>query len=395
MHERALDGVKVLDFGQIYNGPYCGLILSYLGADVIRIEPPHGDPLRKRTDEGEPVPLMLLNSSKKGITLDLKEEEGKELFEELVADADVVVENFRVGTMERLGLGYDSLSEINPELVYAHGSGYGEHGPYQEYPAMDLTIQAMSGVMDVTGFPDGPPTKAGIAVADFLGGIHLATGVLAALYQREHTSEGQFVEVSMFDAVFPSLTSPLGAHLSGADAPSRTGNRHSALAQCPYNVYAVADGYVALFCVQNSHWHSLLEILGREDLVRDERYETNYKRTQHMDEIDKMIQTELEDWERDALVDELLAAGVPCGPVHEIGEVVEDPHLEERDMIVEIDHPDFGKLPAFGSPIRLSKSEEPAVEPSPLQGEHTRQVLREELGLDDSEIELLEEKGIL
>lgn len=395
MQERALDGVTVLDLGQIYNGPYCSLMLSYLGADVIRIEPPHGDPLRKRTDEGEPVPLMLLNSSKRGISLDLKDEEGTEVFTDLVRDADVLVENFKVDTMENLGLGYETLSEINPELVYAHGSGFGEHGPYERYAAMDLTIQAMGGVMDVTGFPDGPPTKAGVAVADFLGGIHLAAGVLAALYQREHTGRGQFVEVSMFDAVFPTLTSPLGALLTDADAPRRTGNRHSAHAQCPYNVYEVADGYVALFCVQDRHWRSLLEVCGREDLLGDERYETNYERTQHLEEVDELVQTEIGGRERDALVDELLEAGVPCGPVHELDEVVDDPHLRERDMIVDIDHPGFGELPAFGTPIRLSDSNAPDVEPSPRHGEDTRAVLEDELGLDDDEIALLEERGII
>jgi crotonobetainyl-CoA:carnitine CoA-transferase CaiB-like acyl-CoA transferase len=396
MPSQPLEGIEVLDFGQLYNGPYCSLMLSYLGADVIKVEPPFGEPLRSRVDEGEPPEMVMINSSKEGITLDLKSERGKEILKELIKDTDVLVENYAVGTMDDLGLGYETLSEVNPELVYAHGSGFGEEGEYSEYTAMDLTIQAIGGVMNVTGFPDGPPVKAGIAVADFLGGIHLATGVLAALYERERTGEGQFVEVSMHDAVYPTLTSPLAAHYHGSDAPPRTGNRHSGLAHCPYNVYDAADGYIAIFCVTDKHWRRLLGVLDREDLKGDSRYDTNLKRVEHMDEIDAMIEEETRTLERDVIAERLRDAEVPCGPVKTLPEVADDPHLRERGMIQRVDHPNYdGEINAHGSPIRLSNAEEPDITPSPTKGEDNAAVYARRLGLSEAEIRELEREDII
>lgn len=396
MARQPLEGIEVLDLGQLYNGPYCSLMLSYLGAHVIKVEPPFGEPLRSRVDQGEPPEMVMVNSSKDGITLNLKSARGKEMLKELVKGTDVLVENYAVGTMDDLGVGYEELSEVNPELIYAHGSGFGEAGPYQEYPAMDLTIQAMGGVMDVTGFPDGPPVKAGNAIADFLGGIHLAAGVLAALYDRERTGEGQFVEVSMHDAVYPSLTSPLAAHYHGSDAPPRTGNRHSGLAHCPYNVYETSDGYIAIFCVTDKHWHRLLEVLEREDLKDDARYETNVKRTKHMDEIDALIEEQTKEYDRDSFAARLRDAGVPCGPVKSIPEVADDPHLRSRGMIKEIDHPNYdGEISAHGSPIRLSRTADPEVTPSPMKGEDNYQTYRERLGLTEEEVQKLKEEGVI
>lgn len=396
MQKGVLDGVDVLDLGQIYNGPYCSMILSYLGANVVKMERPSGEPLRARVEEGEePAALVMLNSNKRGITLNLKEEEGKELFKDLAEKVDVVVENFSTGTMEKLGLGYETLSELNPEIIYAHGSGYGEYGPYRSYPAMDLTIQAIGGVMDVTGFPDGPPTKAGVAIGDFMGGIHLATGVVSALYHRERTGEGQFVEVSMHDSVYPTLMSPLAAHFEERNTPSRTGNRHSGLAQAPYNVYEVDNGHVAIFCVRTRHWNSLLEVLEREDLLDDPRFETNVKRANNIDAVDSIIQEQIQEYGRDELVDVLLEQGVPCGPVRTLDEVVDDPHLKEREMITEIEHPEFGEITVPGQPIRLSKADLPEIKPSPTKGEDNHEVYEEFLGLSKSELRQLEEEDVI
>lgn len=397
MPSQPLEGIEVLDLGQLYNGPYCSLILSYLGADVIKIEPPFGEPLRSRVDDdSEPPEMVMINSTKDGITLNLKSDRGKRMLKELVKDTDVLVENYGVGTMENLGVGYDTLSDLNPALVYAHGSGFGEEGPYQNYPAMDLTIQAIGGVMDVTGFADGPPVKAGIAIADFLGGIHLAAGVLAALYEREQTGEGQFVEVSMHDATYPTMTSPLAAHYHGSDAPHRTGNRHSGLAHCPYNVYETQDGYIAIFCVVDKHWRRLLHVLGRDDLLDDPRYETNVKRTEHMEEIDAMIEEQTRDYDRDEFAARLREAGVPCGPVKSVDEVAADPHLKSRGMIQEVDHPNYdGEIRAHGSPIRLSNAEQPDVTPSPTKGENNYEVYHERLGLTVDEIRELEDDEVI
>ena len=395
MDQQALEGITVIDLGQIYNGSYCSLLLSYLGADVTKVEPPYGEPLRARVDDGEPPEFVMLNSNKKGITINLKTERGKELLEDLARDADVLVENYAVGTMDNLGVGYERLKEVNPELIYAHSSGFGEDGPYCKFPAMDLTIQAIGGIMDVTGFPDGPPTKAGIAVGDFMGGIHLTAGVLAALYQRELTGEGQFVEVSMHDSVFPTLMSPLAAYFHHDDVPPRTGNRHSGLAQCPYNVYEASDGYVAIFGVTDTHWHALLDIVDRPDLKDDPRFESNVRRAEHMDVVDELVGGWTQERQRDDIVETLLEAGVPCGPVNELSEVVDDPHLKEREMIHEIEHPSFGDISVPGLPIRLEGSKLPDIEPSPEKGQDTEEVLRERLGLSSADIESLREDGVI
>lgn len=395
MDQQALDGVDVIDLGQIYNGAYGSLMLSYLGADVTKVEPPFGEPLRSRVEEGEPPELVMLNSTKEGITLNLKEERGKELFKELIRDADVLVENFATGTMEDFGLGYETLSSVNPELIYAHGSGFGESGPKSDRLAMDLIVQAESGVMDVTGDPEDPPTKTGIAPGDFLGGIHLAAGVMAALYQREHTGEGQFVEASMQDAVYPSLLSQLANYYGDADAPTRTGNRHSSLAKAPYNAYEADDGYVAILCTSDGHWQALCAAIGREDLADDERFATNVDRVENMETIDAAIEEWTQARTREEIESVLSAAGVPCGSVQSVEEVIHDPHLEQREMVVEIDHPTEGEIRVPGTPIRLSDSAMPDIEPSPTNGEDNDAVYRERLGLSEEELCALEEDGII
>lgn len=396
MTRTTLEDLEVIDLGQIYNGAYTSLILSYLGANVTKVEPPFGEPLRSRVDEGEPPEFVMLNSNKDGITLNLKSDRGKELFKDLIRDADILVENYAVGTMDNFGLGYDTLSEINPELIYAHGSGFGESGPKSNRLAMDLIVQAVGGVMEVTGFPDGPPVKTGIAPGDFLGGIHLAAGVLAALYQREQTGEGQFVEVGMYDAIYPSLLSQLGAYYKDDDVPPRTGNRHSGLAKCPYNAYETTDGYVTILCTSDVHWEKLLTAINRDDLKEDERLETNFKRLSHMDEVDAIIEEWTKERTRDQVKDALLEAGVPCGSVQTVEEVIHDPHLEAREMVNEIDHPEFGgSIRVPGTPIRLSESEMPEITPSPAKGADNYEVYSKKLGLTEEEIAELDQNDVI
>ncbi len=391
-----LDGVRVLDLGQIYQGGYCGLLLAYLGADVVKVEPPWGENVRTRTEDGVPPQVQYLNPNKRGITVNLKTEAGRELLGELATEADVLVENFSNGTMDGLGVGYDDLSALNPGLVYAHGSGYGDDGPYADYPAMDLTVQAMSGVMHTTGFADGPPVKAGPAVCDFLGAVHLVAGITSALYQRERTGEGQYVEVGMFDTVYPTLASPVAAHVQEQGAPPRTGNRHSGLAIAPYNAYEAADGHVAIICIAERHWEALAELMGREELIGVDRLSSKARRAEHAGEVDGYVREWLAGRPADEAVAALLDAGVPCAPVRTVEEVIEDPHLRERGMIEELPNQGWGRdeIPVPGMPIGLSGSEPPEIEQAPRLGEHTESVLRE-FGYDAAEIEALRERDAL
>ncbi len=286
-----LQGVVVLDLGQIYCGPYCGFLLARLGAEVIKVEPPSGELTRHRSAPGvEPVALTLLNTNKAGIRLDLKTAEGKAILRSLVARADILVETFAAGVMERLGVGYDELKLVNPRLIYASATGFGREGPYSKMSAMDLTVQAMTGVLDSNGFAEAPPVKAGVAVADFAGGTHLAAGIMAALFQRTTTGLGQRVEVSMQDAVLPYLTSNISGYLTaGPSHPARTGNQHGSLSVSPYNVYPAADGFVAILCAADRHWRRLCDLMGCHDLANDPRFVAMTARAQHNDEVDVLV----------------------------------------------------------------------------------------------------------
>jgi CoA:oxalate CoA-transferase len=384
---RPLEGMLVLDLGQIYNGPYCGLLLGFMGARVLKIEAPEGDVVRRRKRDVEPYPLVMLNSNKESVVLDLKHPQGKRLFLRLVGKADVIVENFAAGVMDRLGLGWEVLRAENPRLVYGTGTGFGLNGPYRDLPAMDLTIQAMSGIMNATGFADRPPVKAGPAVCDFLAGVHLCAGILGALVHRERTGQGQLVEVAMLEAAVMALASALGVHMdSDGRVPERTGNRHPALAIAPYNVYPTSDGHVAIFTASERHWHSMARVLGREDLLDNPDFGSTPARAARTDEIDAMVEA----WTRSRTKDEVLAiltdAHVPCAPVRTTREVVDDPHLRDRGVWIDVEHPRRGKTRVPISPIRFHGGAPARVERvAPLLGQDTDRVLAEilELGADE------------
>jgi crotonobetainyl-CoA:carnitine CoA-transferase CaiB-like acyl-CoA transferase len=394
---RPLDGMLVLDLGQIYNGPYCGLLLGFMGARVLKIESPEGDVVRRRKRDVEPYPLVMLNSNKESVVLDLKHPEGKALFLRLAEKADVVVENFAVGVMDRLGLGWDVLRAANPRLVYGTGTGFGLTGPYRDLPAMDLTVQAMSGIMNATGFPDLPPVKAGPAVSDFLAGVHLFAGILGALLQRERTGEGQLVEVAMLEASVMALASAVGALMDGDGAvPERTGNRHPALAIAPYNVYPTRDGYVAIFTASERHWTSIARVLGRPDLLTDPAFASTPARAARMKEIDAMVEAWTRPLGKEEVMARLTTAHVPCAPVRTASEVVTDPHLVGRGVWVDVDHPRRGRTRVPISPIRLHGSAPAAVaRPAPLLGQDTDRVLSELLGLDAAALAALHAAGVI
>jgi len=392
-----LDGVTVVDLGQIYNGPYCSFLLAMAGARVIKIESPGGEHLRRRSVVGgAAVPFAMLNSNKNFVTLNLKTARGRELLFEMVRRGDVVVENFAPGAMERLGVGYEQMRDVNPRIVYGAGSGYGRSGPNKDYPAMDLTVQAMAGIMDITGFPDRPPVKSGPALCDFFGGIHLYGGIMTALFERERTGLGRLVEVSMQEAVYPSLASNLGMYFgSQGQAPARTGNRHGGLAESPYNVYPTKDGFIAIICVGEVHWKSLLKAMNREDLLTDARYKDLKSRVAHMDEIDALVGGFTAQWNKQELFDVLMQHRVACAPVRNLDDVVNDVHMHERGALQWVDHPMYGRLCLMNSAMRYQDSPPLALKPSGELGCDNRSIYGEWLGLSSHDIDQLEKDEVI
>jgi CoA:oxalate CoA-transferase len=330
------------------------------------------------------------------VVLDLKQPRGKEIFLELVAKADVLIENFAAGVMDRLGIGWDVLHKLNPRLVYGGSSGFGLDGPYRDLAAMDVTIQAMSGITNATGDEDGPPTKAGAAVCDFLAGIHLCAGILGALVQRERTGQGQRVEVSMHEAGAVSIASALGAVMDGdANVPHRTGNRHPALAIAPYNTYPCSDGYVAIFTSAERHWVSLCELMSRQDLLQNPDYATIPGRAKRMPEIDDMVGAWTLGRTKDEILQALNEAHMPCAPGKTAREVAYDPHLEARGFWVDVDHPRRGKTRVPISAIRLHTGGKSEIKrPAPTLGQHTEAVLAELLGVPADELSRLRSAGV-
>lgn len=391
-------GVTVLDLTQIYNGPYATFLLAQGGAEVIKIEPPGGEHLRKRQGaSGAAMPFAMLNANKRTMTLNLKSPDGRDILLQLAKQADVLVENFAPGVMTRLGLTEETLRQANSRLIIASGSGYGKTGPYRDYPAMDLTVQAMAGVIDTTGYADAPPVKAGPALADFLAGIHLFGAIAAALYERERTGRGRTIEVSMMEAVYPTLASGLGLFYgSGGGGVHRTGNRHSGLSLCPYNVYSTSDGYIAIITNNDAHWRALIQALGAEDLAGDKRFATVRGRCDHMDEVDREIGKLTSRHAKAELFDLLIRHRVPCAPVRTLQEVVNDPHLHARGSLRWIDHPEYGRIVVPTSPLRFEGDDESVpYRPSAALGADTADILAERLSLSPAQITRLQSNHVL
>ena len=391
-----LSGVTVIDLSHVYNGPYATLLMALAGARVIKVEPRGGEHLRSRGDMGgADLPFAMLNSNKEAVTLNLKDERGKALLRDMVRRADVLIENFAPGVMERLGLGAAALQEINPRLVYGSSSGYGKDGPYRDYPAMDLVMQAMSGVISVTGHPEQPPVKAGPAVCDFSAGIHLYAAVMTALFERERTGRGRVVEVAMQDAIYCSLASNLGMlHARGGDVPARTGNRHGGLGISPYNVYPASDGHVVINAPGDGHFRSILEVAGRADLIGDARYATRGARVAHMFEVDALIEAWSSTVPKQAIADRMLAAGVPCAPVRDLAEVARDENMLARGTLQWVDHPTLGRVTLPHSPLRFEGDEPVRLEPSHALAADCRSVFGDWLGRTEAELDVLAREGV-
>ncbi len=392
-----LEGITVIDLSHVYNGPYATFLMAMAGANVIKVEPFQGEHLRSRGDMGgAALPFAMLNSNKQPVTLNLKTEKGRELLKELVSRADILVENFAPGVMDRLGLGAAELHKINPRLIYGSSSGYGKDGPYRDYPAMDLVMQAMCGVIDSTGFADQPPVKSGAALCDFMAGIHLYAAIMTALYERERTGKGRVVAVSMQDATYASLASNLGMlHARGKAAPARTGNRHGGLGVAPYNVYATSDGYVVLNAPGDHHFQAILEVMGRSELKDDARFLTRTSRVQNVEAVDELIEHWTRTLTKNEVAQRMLAAKVPCAPVRQLLEVMHDENMHARGSLQWIDHPELGRVVLPHSPLVFEGAERKPILPSLPLGASNEAVFGEWLGHSAQELAAYKAEGVI
>lgn len=390
-----LKGVIVVDLSRILAGPYCTMVLGDLGAEILKVEPPHGDDARGWGPPfvaGESTYFLAVNRNKKSLTVNLKDPRGAELLHQLIVRADVLVENFRPGTLERLGFGYSRLEKEHPSLVYCSISGYGHTGPWRERPGYDAIIQGEGGWMDLTGEADGPPLKLGASLADIFTGMMAAQGILAALHQRTRTGRGDRVDVALFDSVVATLCYQAQAYLSTGKVPRRMGNRHPSLA--PYETFRTADGYVIVGVGNDSLWKKFCVAANRTDLdVPD--FETNALRVENYavlkPQLDAMFRTaSTEHW-----IGALEPAGIPVGRVRSVPEVFENPQMGPRSMLRELEHPTVGSMRLVGNPIKLTGAAEVDPSPPPLLGQHTDVVLRDKLGLTRKELASLREAGVI
>jgi CoA:oxalate CoA-transferase len=388
-----LTGVRVLDLGHVFQGPYATFLMAMAGAEVIKIEPPRGDMMRKRARDGD-YPFRALNGCKRSIVLNLKTERGRELLLELSRTADVLVENFAPPVMPRLGLGPDAFLQVNPRLIYASASGFGRTGPYADKLALDLTIQAMSGLMSTTGEKGGRPLKAGVPVADFMSGAHLYGAIVTALYERERTGRGRVLEVSMLESLFATLLPAAGHVYASNTVPQRTGNRHVADSYVPFDTFETADGWMAIVCATDEHWANLTEAMGRPDLRDSEELRRLPGRVARIDDVTAAVA----DWTATRTRNEISALcdqyHVPAAPLRDMMEVLADPHLHARGFLT--DHvTDAVPVALPNSPMRYEGSALRPLTSAPSLGQHTDEVLTELCGLDEAALADLRREGVI
>lgn len=381
-----LEGVRVVDLTQVMAGPFCTMLLADMGADVIKVEPTGtGDLSRSmggaemRLQGDDNAPFLALNRNKRSVALDLKEPADLEAFLALVRTADVLVENFRPGVMERLGLGYAELAAINPGLIYASISGFGQTGPYASRPGFDLIAQGMAGIMSVTGEADGAPVKCGVPIADLAAGLYAANGVLAAYVVRQRTGRGQQLETSLFEAALALSVWESTEYWATGRPPRRHGSAHRLNA--PYQAFRTRDGYVTLAALTSQQWRNLCATLGRPELEEDPGFATNDQRMANLPRLVEEIEAALAAGTTDEWVGRFLEAGVPAGALLDYQQVFDDPHTRARDMVEVVEHPVEGTIRTLGFPLKLSDTPLRVRRPPPLLGEHTEEVLRE-LGIE-------------
>ena len=390
-----LENVTVIDLGQIYQGAYTSFLLAMAGADVIKVEPVAGERLRGGTQKPPTMAFAMLNSNKRAVTLNLKQPRGRELLVELARRGDVLVENYAPGVLDRLGVGAEVLRAANPRLVYATASGFGISGPDRDTLAMDHTVQAMGGMMSVTGEPGGPPLRAGGAVADILGGVHLYAAIATALVDRARTGLGATVEVSMQESMFFSFASAYTNYHHTGRTPGPVGNGPLGLPMAPYDVYETSDGHMAIICVTDEHWRRFAAEMGRPELGEDPRFVDRRSRARNAAEVATLVGAWARERTREQAWQALRAARVPAAPVRDLIEVLEDPHMHERGMLQRVEHRELGPVVLPHSPLRFLDAEPEEITSSPLAGEHNREIYGGWLGLSEDQILDLERDGVI
>jgi len=395
-HPGPLRGMRVLELAQIMAGPTCGMMLADMGADVVKVEKlPGGDDARGYREprvNGVSAPFMMLNRNKRGIALNLKLPAGRDVLLRMVRDADVLTENFRRGTLEKLGLGYDVLAAINPGLIYCAISGYGRNGPAADKGGFDLIAQGFAGLMSITGEPGGPPVKTGNSVADINAGILAATGIVAAYVHKLRTGEGQLVDTSLMEAALQQTYWHAAICFATGKSPGPAGSAH--LLTAPYQAFRTRDGWINIGGANQANWERIAEVLGHPEWRTDPRFATNSARMQNLGVLTEAMTEVLAARGRAEWIAAFEAAGVPVGPVHDLGEALTHPQTLARGNVVETQHPQAGTTRALGCPVHFSKTPARIDRPAPLLGQHTREVLREH-GYADAEIDALVAEGVV
>lgn len=391
-----LDGIKVLDLTRVLAGPYATMLLGDLGAEVIKIEQPDtGDESRNfgPFKNGFSLYFMSVNRGKRSVTLNLKTERGQAIFKQLLTHTDILVENFRPGTMEKLGLDYDVLKTEYPSLIYAACSGFGQTGPYARQGAYDMIIQGMGGIISITGEPDGPPVRVGTSISDITAALFTTIGVLSALHHRNQTGKGQFVDVAMLDSLVAVLENAVVRYFATGEAPKPLGARHPAIT--PFEAFASADGHVIIALGNDTLWAKFCVHVNREGLIVDKRFRTNADRTENHAELFPILSEIMSQRTTDAWIDALGKIGVPCGPINAMDKVVSHPQVQAREMITRIAHQITGEVEVPGVPIKLSETPGNVDAPAPSLGEHTTEVLTNVLKMSPDEVAKLKQDGVI
>jgi formyl-CoA transferase len=390
-----LQNIRVLDLSRVLAGPYCTMVLGDLGAEVIKVEPPEGDETRGWGPPfagGESAYYLCVNRNKRGMVVNLKTEEGKAILRELAKQSDVLVENFRPGTLKKFGLDYEALHELNPKLVYCSISGFGQTGHLKDMPGYDFMIQAMGGIMSITGEPEGEPMKVGVAVADLFAGQNAVIAILAALQARVVMGEGQFLDISLFESQLGWLANVASSFLISGNLPKRYGNAHANIV--PYQSFRAKDGWFVITIGNEKQYEALCSLIGKPELVTDPRFSSNSERVQNRTELIDIlnplfITKTVSDWLS------LMEGKFPCGPINNFEQVFSMPYVKEREMLVTMDHPTIGALPLVGSPLKMGGTPVSYRIPPPLMGEHTMIVLKDLLGYSDERLRELVENGCI